>query len=165
MPQYERNNHCSYCGAPFAPNQPWPRKCPVCANISYLNPTPVAVVLVPVGDGVLVVRRGISPGKGGLALPGGFINFGESWQEAAARELEEETGLVISPRNISPIWVASAPDSTLIVFGLAEPVTQEALQTLHPGDETEEVMVVDQPVKCVFSLHQQLIHRYFEERQ
>ena len=159
------HTHCSYCGAPFPPDQSWPRTCPACANISYRNPTPVAVVLLPVGSGLLVVRRGINPGKGGLALPGGFINYGETWQQAAARELQEETGVVIPPETITPIWVASAPDSTLIVFGLAQPASPEALKSLHPGDETEEVLVVDRPVPCVFSLHQELIHRYFEDRQ
>jgi len=165
MTRTQRNSHCSYCGAPFSPDQLWPRICNACQNISYLNPIPVAVVLVPVGDGLLVVRRGINPGKGGLALPGGFINYGESWQQAAARELQEETGVILPPESIAPIWVASAPDSTLIVFGLAQPASPEVLQSLHPGDETEEVLVVDHPVTCVFSLHQELIRRFFEERQ
>ena len=165
MPDFQRNSHCSYCGAPFAPGQPWPRTCARCANISYLNPEPVAVVMVPVGEALLVVRRGINPGKGGLALPGGFIDYGESWQQAAARELYEETGLQIPPGSIAPIWAASAPDSTLIVFGLAEPVPQDALTALHPGEETEEILIVDRPVPCVFSLHQELIRRYFADRQ
>jgi len=38
--------------------------------------------LIPVHDGLLFVRRGIEPRKGKLALPGGFINLGETWQEA-----------------------------------------------------------------------------------
>ncbi|MBC8076948.1 MAG: NUDIX hydrolase, partial [Chloroflexales bacterium] len=66
----QKNAHCSYCGAPFAAAAPWPRRCAACGNTSYLNPLPVAVVLVPVGGGVLLVRRAIPPQQGTLALPG-----------------------------------------------------------------------------------------------
>jgi ADP-ribose pyrophosphatase YjhB (NUDIX family) len=121
-------------------------------------------VLVPLGENVLVVRRGIEPGRGGLALPGGFINYSESWQQAAARELCEETGLRIAPERIAPFWIASAPDSTLIVFGKSEPIAPQMAGELHPGDETEAVLLVDQPVHCVFSLHEAVIRRYFEQR-
>lgn len=89
---------------------------------SYRNPLPVAVVLVPVDDGLLVVRRSIPPRSGLLALPGGFINHGEGWQEAGAREVEEETGLRIEPATIREFAVRSAPDGTLLVFGMAAPL-------------------------------------------
>jgi NADH pyrophosphatase NudC (nudix superfamily) len=83
---YRKNSHCSYCGHPFLKTKPWPRDCANCGNTSYLNPLPVSVVLVPVDNGLLFIRRRIEPGKGKLALPGGFINLGETWQEAGVRE-------------------------------------------------------------------------------
>ena len=57
-------------------------------NTTYRNPTPVAVVLVPVDDGLLVIRRGAGNerGVGQLGLPGGYIDFAdENWQAGAAR--------------------------------------------------------------------------------
>ncbi|HND22217.1 MAG TPA: NUDIX domain-containing protein, partial [Acidobacteriota bacterium] len=107
---HKRNSHCSFCGAPFADDQPWPRVCGNCHNITFRNPIPVAVVLVPVESGLLMIRRGIEPRKGMLALPGGYVNFGESWQQAAAREVLEETGLPLDPAEISLFDVISAPD-------------------------------------------------------
>ena len=48
---------------------------------------------------VLLIRRGRPPYKGMLALPGGFVEYRETPQEAAFRELAEETGLVLYPRD------------------------------------------------------------------
>jgi ADP-ribose pyrophosphatase YjhB (NUDIX family) len=50
----------------------------------------VAVVLLPVHGALVTVRRDMEPRKGELAPPGGFMELGETWQEAAARELREE---------------------------------------------------------------------------
>jgi bifunctional NMN adenylyltransferase/nudix hydrolase len=49
---------------------------------------------------VLLVRRGANPGKGLLALPGGFININETVKESMFRELHEETKIKISDREL-----------------------------------------------------------------
>jgi NADH pyrophosphatase NudC (nudix superfamily) len=74
----QKHSHCSYCGHPFGVDQLWPRRCPQCEQTSFRNPLPVAVVLVPVDGGVLTVRRTIEPKFGWLALPGGYIEVGET---------------------------------------------------------------------------------------
>ncbi|MCU0491785.1 MAG: NUDIX domain-containing protein, partial [Chloroflexaceae bacterium] len=76
--------HCHFCGAPYQ-NLAWPRSCAVCGRTAYRNVLPVAVVVQPVDAGLLTVRRAISPGFGELALPGGYINHGETWEAAATR--------------------------------------------------------------------------------
>jgi 8-oxo-dGTP diphosphatase len=63
----------------------------------------VGVGAIVINDGkVLLVKRGIEPSKGLWAIPGGSVELGETLQEAAEREIMEETGLVIRVRN--PIY-------------------------------------------------------------
>lgn len=163
MAMGRKNSHCSYCGAAFAEDAAWPRTCATCRETSFLNPLPVAVVLVPVGGGLLAVRRTIPPGQGQLALPGGYINQDESWQAAGAREVFEETGIRIDPAGIRDHAVLSAPDGTLLVFGLAAPLSGE-LPTLVANDEVSELTILLRPERLAFSLHTQVVDRYFARR-
>jgi ADP-ribose pyrophosphatase YjhB (NUDIX family) len=157
----EKNSHCSYCGARFDSAAPWPRRCAACAETSYLNPLPVAVVLQPVDDGLLTIRRAIPP-VGKLALPGGFIDAGETWQHAVARELREETGLVIDPSTLREARVVSAPDGTLLVFGIAPPLQSAALPPFTPSTETSErVFLRAATDEMAFPLHAQVVREYF----
>ena len=66
----------------------------------YDNAATVVAVVVEFEEGVLAIRRNTEPGKGLLALPGGFQMRGETWQEAGAREVFEEVGIKISPNEI-----------------------------------------------------------------
>lgn len=161
----EKNSHCSYCGHPFRLDQPWPRDCTACGQTSFLNPLPVAVVLLPVDGGLLVVRRSIEPQKGELALPGGFITQGETWQQAGARELFEETGIAIEPRDICEFRVLSNPGGTiLIVFGLAPEQSAAALPPFAPNDEAAERLVLYGPEELAFPLHTQAMREFFESQ-
>ncbi|HEY6837974.1 MAG TPA: NUDIX domain-containing protein [Geobacteraceae bacterium] len=160
----EKNTHCSYCGGLFSPAAPWPRRCRFCGTTSYLNPIPVAVVLVPVGDGLVVIRRGIEPQKGTLTLPGGYIDLGETWQEAGAREVAEETGIAIESAGLQLYDVMNGFDGTLVVFGLATRVPVSSLQPFS-SDETEEVLLIHGPTELGFVMHTQVVTRYFAERR
>lgn len=57
-------------------------------------------VVVRRGDRVLLVRRGKAPRKGEWSIPGGAIDLGETTQQAAAREVLEETGLRVTPAKL-----------------------------------------------------------------
>jgi 8-oxo-dGTP diphosphatase len=65
-------------------------------------------IVVDPQRGVLMVRRKNPPYKGNLALPGGFVEIGETVEQAARRELLEETGLVAT--KLSLVGVYSKPD-------------------------------------------------------
>jgi len=156
----KRDTFCSYCGAPFG-GFSWPRTCGACGNVSYKNPIPVAVLLLPVDGGLLTIRRGIEPCKGRLALPGGFVDHGESWQAAAARELFEETGIRVDAASVREVRVLSAPDGTLLVFGEAPPVPTMSLAAFEPTTETTEAVVIRSPEALAFDLHSQVVAEYF----
>ena len=64
-------------------------------------------VVVDRDRGVLMVRRKNPPYKGYLALPGGFVEIGETVEQAARRELAEETGMEAT--NLSLVGVYSKP--------------------------------------------------------
>ncbi|GAA4432417.1 NUDIX domain-containing protein [Actinokineospora soli] len=120
----------------------------------------MAVLLLPVDDGLLVVRRDIDPGRGLLALPGGFIEFGESWQHAAARECAEEAGVSVDPASVTLFDTVSAPDGTLLVFGVAPPATDlpESVAT----EESTGWEVLRGPAELAFPLHTAAVARYFD---
>jgi ADP-ribose pyrophosphatase YjhB (NUDIX family) len=134
------------------------RPCTHCGR--WNNPAPVAVLVVPVeAGGVLLIRRNIPP-VGRLALPGGFIDFGETWQQAGARELREEAGLVIDPARIRHARTVSPPDgSVVLVFGVAPPVRD--LGAWEPNREVLERLVVNAPVDLAFPTHTDVLRGWF----
>jgi ADP-ribose pyrophosphatase YjhB (NUDIX family) len=160
-----RHSHCSFCGHPFIDNQPWPRTCSNCGQISFLNPLPVVVMLLPVDDGLLQIRRGIEPGLGKWAFPGGYVNLGETWQEAGAREVLEETHVTLDPGEIREFRVRSARDGTLLIFGLSAPRRAADLPDFVPTDETTERAVRTALTGMAFQLHAEAGMAYFSRRE
>ncbi|HEY0002474.1 MAG TPA: NUDIX domain-containing protein [Actinoplanes sp.] len=157
--------HCTFCGARFTHDQPWPRRCAACGETSYRNPSPVAVAVQPIGDGLLVVRRGTPPARERLALPGGFVEVGEAWQAAATRELFEETGLRSDPEAVRLYDTVSAPDGTLLVFGLLPPLPDAApIPASEPNAESLGWQILPGPAELGFSIHTAVAARWFASR-
>jgi ADP-ribose pyrophosphatase len=91
--------HCSRCGGSDLPAS-GPREfvCRACGYRHFITPFPAAVALVLDEAGrLLVCRRAHEPGLGRWSLPGGVIEPGETGEQAAAREVAEETGLELPP--------------------------------------------------------------------
>jgi ADP-ribose pyrophosphatase YjhB (NUDIX family) len=155
------SSHCSFCGHRFPDGVGWPRTCAACGNISYRNPLPVAVLVLPVEeDGVLLVRRVVPPA--GLALPSGFIEYGERWQDAAAREVAEETGVQVDPAAVRELRVRSGSDGTLLIFATAPAVSRDALRAFTPSAEVSELVVIGGPCdEVVFPLDAELLAERF----
>ena len=67
--------------------------CTFCNTIHYQNPKPTATIICLKDEKILLARRAFEPAKGEWGLPGGFIELNETLNEAAKRELKEETNL------------------------------------------------------------------------
>ena len=132
-------NFCSNCGASlrFGSIDGEDRdrlSCPECGHIAYVNPRLVVTTLPITESGELVLlRRGIEPGRGSWAQPGGFLEIDETVHQAAVRETREETGLIIEPGEIIGLYtrleaaVVTIAFEARVVGGTASP-TPEALE-------------------------------------
>lgn len=74
----------------------------------YKNPKPTVDIAVTDGKRVVLIKRGREPFKGHWVFPGGFVDYGETVEDAAIREVMEETGLKITLETI--LGVYSDPD-------------------------------------------------------
>lgn len=160
-------SHCSSCGSKYT-SAKWPKFCGCCDNTVFRNPIPVAVGLIPIIStnnkrGLLLVERAIKPCIGELCLPGGFIDWGESWQEAASREVFEETSLQTDPNEFNLAGTHSTPDKTrILIFGYSKKVRHiNELQTFKPTTETSSIKLGLASDKLCFSLHQEVFDSWF----
>jgi ADP-ribose pyrophosphatase YjhB (NUDIX family) len=102
--------YCPNCGKEtlsYINNRKW--SCSEC-GLSLYNNVAAAVGLVAIikknnRDHILLVKRGKMPRKGFLAVPGGFVDPGESAEEAAVRECQEEIGM--TPKSITYLTSAT----------------------------------------------------------
>lgn len=131
--------YCSRCGAELRHGavdgeDRHRSSCPSCGHIAYVNPRLVVTTLPVTNDGRLILlRRGIEPGFGAWAQPGGFLEVDESIGEAAVRETHEETGLTVQPGEIVGLYTRLEAAVVVLVLeasiigGVAVP-TPEALE-------------------------------------
>ncbi len=129
----------------------------------FKNPVPVTVCLLPIDGKLLGIRRGIEPRKGFIALPGGYVNADETWQQACCRELLEETGIKCDPTLIELFSVESAIDSNrILIFGLAPAISKEQLNLNFENEETQEITLIEKGQELAFPLHTSVSQRFFE---
>jgi ADP-ribose pyrophosphatase YjhB (NUDIX family) len=102
--------HCAQCGGRLelglVAGEERPRHvCVECGHITYVNPR-LVVSAIPVTDEghVLLIRRGLEPGRGLWAQPGGFLEVDETVTEGAVRETLEETGLDVVTGEIVGLY-------------------------------------------------------------
>jgi ADP-ribose pyrophosphatase YjhB (NUDIX family) len=140
-------NFCSRCGSSlvFGAVEGEDRErlaCPECGLVAYVNPR-LVVTTLPITEAgeIVLIRRGIEPGVGLWAQPGGFLEVDETVNQAAIRETWEETGLLIEPGEIIGLYTRLEAVVVTIVFesrivgGTAAPTPEATeIQAFRPED-------------------------------
>ena len=140
-PALEEARFCPRCAAPAEVTFPRSIVCPSCGYRAYYNPKPVACAIPWDEEGrIWLLRRGFDPGGGLWTFPGGFVDLGESVEQAAHREVAEELAIEIELGSLLGVYSRSDDRVALIVFEarvLGEPrVTAEAIEVraFAPGE-------------------------------
>ena len=100
-------------------------------------------VVIPSEAGVVLIRRGSEPFEGKWALPGGFVDVGETVREAAVREVAEETGLAVEVSRL--VGVYSEPDRDPRGHNVSVAFLAHVLggQQMQAASDAAEVEVLD----------------------
>jgi ADP-ribose pyrophosphatase YjhB (NUDIX family) len=140
-PALEGARFCPRCGSPPEIRFPRSLHCPHCGYALFFNPKPVACAIPREPDGrVWLLRRGFDPSAGLWTFPGGFLDLGESVEDAARREAREELEIDIELTGLVGVYSRPQDRVVLIVFdavprGEPQP-TEEApeVRAFAPGE-------------------------------
>ncbi|OGH38304.1 MAG: hypothetical protein A3B44_01495 [Candidatus Levybacteria bacterium RIFCSPLOWO2_01_FULL_38_21] len=97
--------HCASNLVPQAIDNEKVKKCSNCGFIFWNNPKPVVSILLHKDGEILMLKRADEPFKNYWVLPGGFIYYRETAQNAIKRETKEETGLEIAVQGITGVYL------------------------------------------------------------
>jgi 8-oxo-dGTP diphosphatase len=132
---------CPRCATPLTWRSTGDRErptCPECGFVFYLNPVVGAGALVEKDGRVVLVRRGVEPKTGYWSLPAGYVEADEMAEEAAIREMEEETGLEIEIDDLLGVYsFGGEPQTGVLILYAAHPVGGK----LRAGDDAQEVRI------------------------
>lgn len=167
--QSQRINYCPQCGAAFQETglaTGERQRCDGCGRVQYLNPAPGVTVLIRSATGeILIGRRAASAPYGNKwCLPGGYIEFEESFIDAAHREVLEETDLEIRLRGVVNVVSNHLDDlhHTLVIVLLAD----VSGGSPRAGDDLTELLWIDRTVHLgidyAFEADKRIIDCYFQ---
>lgn len=125
----------------------------------YRNPVPTVDIIIEVDGGIVLIERKNEPH--GWALPGGFVDYGESLEDAARREAEEETSLTVQLKCQLHAYSDPARDKRLHTLSVV--FVAEAEGTPDGQDDAKRAGVFSEhnlPSSIVFD-HARILSDYF----
>lgn len=141
-----------------------PIKCPHCGREFeiYDNPKPVVDIIIEKDEGIILIKRKNPPY--GWAIPGGFVDYGETVEHAARREAREETGLEVD--DLQQFHVYSDPHRdgrvhtiSTVFTGKGRGIPQAADDAADLGTFTRETL----PADLAFD-HPDILRDYFQRK-
>ena len=144
--------------------------CPRCGTEVhlYMNPFPTVDVIIEVAGqegekGIVLILRKNEPKA--WALPGGFVDYGETLEQAAIREAREETGLEV--KSLKQFHAYSDPRRDPRQHNISTVFTARARGVPRAGDDAGEVRIFTEknlPLPLAFD-HEQILRDYFEKKR
>ena len=138
--------------------------CSSCGFVQYLNPSPGAAAILIRGREICLVQRKFPPKEGQWTLPTGFMEWDETIEQTAVREVREETGLEVELNGLFAVETGILPPDqpVLVVFFLAE----ETGGSLLAGDDAIQAGFYpfdDFPGPIAFGAHRRVLARVNQE--
>jgi 8-oxo-dGTP diphosphatase len=128
--------YCPVCASPLVEKYIFDAQrltCSKCDFIFFLNPKLVAVVVISFEGKLLLGKRNINPGKGKWSFVSGYIDRGESVEDAAIREVKEETNLDVHLEKLIGVYSANGNPNVLIVYEAS--IVNDEISCLTTQDE------------------------------
>jgi len=139
-------------------------KCPGCGHglPVYHNPVPTVDIIIRYQGGIVLIKRRNQPF--GWAIPGGFVDYGESLETAAVREALEETSLIVTLKG--QFHTYSNPDRDPRQHTISTVFIAVGQGELQAGDDAAEARIFTRdslPTPIVFD-HGSILADYFSNR-
>ena len=123
-PALDQAGFCPRCGQQATVDYPRSINCSHCGYDAYYNPKPVAAAIPTTPDDrIILLKRGFDPGKDLWTFPGGFVDLGESVEDAARREAQEELDIAIELTHLVGVYSRPEDRVVLIVFAATTEAT------------------------------------------
>jgi ADP-ribose pyrophosphatase YjhB (NUDIX family) len=146
--------------------------CPKCGAevIKYTNPVPTVDIIIEIesearGEEIVLIFRKHEPRA--WALPGGFVEYGETLEDAAVREAKEETGLDLEVKSMAQFHSYSDPGRDPRQHTISTVFIAQGKGSPRPGDDAERAGLFtekDLPPSLAFD-HAKILQDYFSARK
>jgi mutator protein MutT len=117
----ERLGFCPRCAARLEDRvlksgEPARLVCAACEYVLFLDPKVATGCIAEIDGGIVLVRRSIEPGYGKWVFPGGYVDRGERVEQAAVREMREESGVEVSVVSLLGVYSYEYRPIVVIVY-------------------------------------------------
>ena len=134
-------------------------RCVECDRIIFSDPKVAVAAVIPMDDGIVLLKRAIEPQIGMWSFPSGYVDRGEKLERALEREVVEECGLVVKTDRLVGVYSEDGQAVVLVVYH-ADLVSGE----LVAGDETSEarVFALDEMPELAFEHDDRIVRDWLE---